>query len=1049
MPDNKEPPDSQILELTSFPVISLYKYNRLITLPGSIYKFKIPKKKFLKSIFQVYKSQPNFRKNLVLKKISIEGSSSNDDVSVISSSTMCNLLSFDHNYRIKGSNNKEELPLYMILIPNFLSPSIIDTTNNNASNANWFSGSVCEIVGCVIKDEDLVVSFKSIARSRVQINSALNFNDSLVHSDKTLIDIGAKNQNDENLKYLPGFLNDLHTIDLRITKFCANFKKSLNGKNHNDSLYLLSPLCNILYIDFTRPQFVKFWGLVLKYKDESYSKKNLSSVLEVIDLIITRLPTTQTQKYLMLQAFNINEKWATFHKIVGEDFVHTLQNIMDAVKYVETTYREKLTRLEKTRLIASQLKGLKICLDDVKGISHNAKPVRLVKFTTNSTNTSNNYNTRNPEKEEEENDDNDDNANDADNELHKFMKNVDRLGIHPDGIKLLQKDYRRLKRMNPQTAEYNQLRNYFDIIMDIPFGTNYYDSKVSGAKYELKFNLNKYKRQLDAAHYGLNQVKRRILEYLCIYQLTGNDKTSKHDETRPVILLLDGPPGVGKTSIGKSIANILGRKFQRISLGGIYNESEIRGHRRTYVGSMNGLIVNALRKSNCMNPVILLDEVDKVLSRKSGRGSSNVGSNGDPSAALLEVLDPEQNNSFIDHYVGFPIDLSQIVFICTSNDMHEIPAPLLDRMEVIELSGYTFDEKRNIGEKFLLPKQIKLNGLHRLNCKNGCTDNRAYVKLDCGSWEMLIYNYTREAGVRNLERKLATIVRYIIFQELVDNTQTSTKINKTVTITPKRLVQILGEPENINFLNQLVTKYDKNNGELLGVVNGLSYNNDGSGSVLVFEIVKTGENEGESGPTIFTTGNLGSILQESIDVGNSLIQSLLYNKSIPMEPFGSNYLNSKFHLHVPEGAISKDGPSAGMCITLGLLSHLLKKKVDRKICMTGEITLTGKILPIGGLKEKLYGASVNKMKIVMVPIDNKNDLKNLCRDNDWCAGTDILELQLIKKNLELDVFYISTIYDAIGIVWGKDIQIVTTGDNPIPKFTHIRPDSVTDNVSLL
>lgn len=476
----------------------------------------------------------------------------------------------------------------------------------------------------------------------------------------------------------------------------------------------------------------------------------------------------------------------------------------------------------------------------------------------------------------------------------------------------LKKELSRLKKMNDFSAEASVIRTYIDNILEIPW-----------EKQENKdIDIRKAEKILEDEHFGLKEVKDTILEYLSVNQLNKNN-----DKKMSTILCLVGPPGVGKTSLGESIANAMDRKFERISLGGVHDESEIRGHRRTYIGAMPGRIIEALKKVNVSNPVILLDEIDKL--------SSNF--KGDPAAALLEVLDPAQNKTFKDNYVDYEYDLSNAFFICTANDYSAIPAPLLDRMEVIHLDSYTILEKLNIAKKYLV-KQAKL--------ETSIKD----IKLSDSVLLEIINKYTSEAGVRNLKREIVKIFRKVAKLKLEEE-------NKVFSVTLKNLSKYLG-PEKY--------KKDKKSEEKLklGVVKGLAWTSVG-GTTLDVEAVKMA---GKG--LIQFTGKLGDVMKESAQVAYTFARANFENLGIKDEKF---YEKNDVHLHFPEGATPKDGPSAGITITTAIVSILSERKVRQDIAMTGEITITGSVLPVGGIKEKVLGAHRIGIKEVILPFDNKDD----------------------------------------------------------------------------
>jgi ATP-dependent Lon protease len=497
------------------------------------------------------------------------------------------------------------------------------------------------------------------------------------------------------------------------------------------------------------------------------------------------------------------------------------------------------------------------------------------------------------------------------NEVQELEQKINAAGMPKEAKEKATAELNKLKMMSPMSAEATVVRNYIDWLVKVPWKKR---TKV------LK-DLAKAEEVLNDDHYGLEKVKERILEYLAVQQ--------RVDKIKGPILCLVGPPGVGKTSLGQSIARATNRKFVRMSLGGVRDEAEIRGHRRTYIGSMPGKVVQNLSKTAVTNPLFLLDEIDKM----------SMDFRGDPSSALLEVLDPEQNNAFNDHYLEVDLDLSQVMFVCTANSLN-IPAPLLDRMEVIRLPGYTEDEKLNIAKKYLLPKQMTSNGL-----KDGELKVGEEVLLE------VIRQYTREAGVRSLEREIAKICRKAVREILTAKGKT-----KTVTVTPKTLEKYLGVPR---------FRYGKAEEEnRIGQVTGLAWTEVG-GELLTIEAA-TVPGKGK----LQHTGQLGEVMQESIQAAMTVVRSRAQN--LGLEP--DFYQKLDIHLHVPEGATPKDGPSAGIGMCTALVSALTKIPVKSDVAMTGEITLRGEVLPIGGLKEKLLAAHRGGITTVLIPVDNQKDL---------------------------------------------------------------------------
>jgi len=470
-------------------------------------------------------------------------------------------------------------------------------------------------------------------------------------------------------------------------------------------------------------------------------------------------------------------------------------------------------------------------------------------------------------------------------------------------------ELKKLKNMSPMSAEATVVRNYLDWMIDIPWFK----------KDQVNIDLNKALKTLDEDHFGLEKVKERIVEFLAVQK--------RMEKIKGPILCLVGPPGVGKTSLGKSIAKATNRQFVRMSLGGVRDEAEIRGHRRTYIGSLPGKIIQMMKKAGKKNPLILLDEIDKVGNDYRG----------DPSSALLEALDPEQNGSFNDHYLEVDYDLSDVMFVTTANTLNILP-PLLDRMEVIRIPGYTEDEKINISNKFLLPKQVKENGI-----KDG------EFEFSEGTIKKIIRNYTRESGVRNLEREISKVARKVV--------------KKVVNGEEKKVV--VNENNLSDFLGVKRFKYGELESEdKVGIVTGLAWTEFG-GEILKIETVHM---PGKGKMQI--TGKLGDVMQESVKAAKSFVRS----KSLEYGIIPPLFEKRDFHIHVPEGATPKDGPSAGIAMVTSIVSAITNNPVNREIAMTGEVTLTGQVLPIGGLKEKLLAAHRAKIKKVIIPKDNEKDL---------------------------------------------------------------------------
>lgn len=498
-------------------------------------------------------------------------------------------------------------------------------------------------------------------------------------------------------------------------------------------------------------------------------------------------------------------------------------------------------------------------------------------------------------------------------EIDEYKKQMSELDLPAEVVEKINKELDRLYKMPPMMAESAVIRNYIDVLLSLPWGKFTEDN----------FDLEVAAKVLDKDHYGLEKVKERILEYLAVRALTKQSKGP--------ILCLVGPPGVGKTSLAHSIARAIERNFTRVSLGGVRDEAEIRGHRRTYIGAMPGRIIHGMQTSGCMNPVFLLDEIDKMASDFRG----------DPASALLEVLDPEQNNTFSDHYIEFPFDLSHVFWIVTANTVETIPPALLDRMEVIQLTSYTEDEKVKIGELHLLPKERQAHGL------TAKTLNITETAL-----RRVIREYTREAGVRNLERKIAAICRKTAHRIV-------TKQVKSAKVTEKNLTKYLGP---VIFLESDLTAKAE-----IGICTGLAWTSVG-GELLKVEVLAT---NGKGG--LVLTGQLGDVMKESAQAGYTYIRSRAKELHLD-EKF---YETTDIHIHLPEGAIPKDGPSAGITMVTAMVSALTKRCIKAGIAMTGEITISGKVLPVGGIKEKMLAAHRYGVKTILLPEQNMQDLEEL------------------------------------------------------------------------
>ena len=498
-------------------------------------------------------------------------------------------------------------------------------------------------------------------------------------------------------------------------------------------------------------------------------------------------------------------------------------------------------------------------------------------------------------------------------EADEWLKKLDELKLDEKIDAKVRKEIKRFTKMAPSSAESAVIRNYVETIIELPW------DKAS----KVNINIAKAEKTLEQDHYGLKSVKERVLEYLAVIHLSKGIKGP--------ILCLVGPPGTGKTSVARSIAKATGREFIRMSLGGVRDEAEIRGHRRTYIGAIPGRIITSIKDSGVNNPLFLFDEIDKL----------GADYKGDPSSALLEVLDPEQNKTFTDHFLDIPFDLSKVLFVTTANSLDTIPRPLLDRMEVIQVSGYTEEEKLKISEKYLIPKQEKEHGLRR----NSLNISEKAIRD-------IINYYTRESGVRNLERRIADVCRKAAMQ-------TVTRGKKTYSVTPRNLDKYLGQRK---------FRYDiiEGAGEI-GVVNGMAWTAVGGETLSIETLILDGTGK------ISLTGKLGDVMQESAKTGLSYIRSIAKEFNIDDE----FYKNKDIHIHVPEGAVPKDGPSAGVTMFTSVVSALTKVAVRKDVAMTGEITLTGKVLPVGGIKEKVLAAYRAGIRTILLPKDNVKDLEEI------------------------------------------------------------------------
>ena len=589
---------------------------------------------------------------------------------------------------------------------------------------------------------------------------------------------------------------------------------------------------------------------------------NIDNVEELVEQIAVNIPLSYQNKQKILEALTLEERYEVLGAILGNEI-----EIMQIGRDLQKKVKARIDKNQREYILREQLKLIREELGE------------------------------------------DNTADDAE----EFKKKLQELQAGDEVKEKISKEIERFKNTNSNVSENAVLRGYIETMLALPWEKKSTDSD----------DLKEAWKVLQEGHYGLKDVKERVMEFLSVRKLTHKGKSP--------ILCLVGPPGTGKTSIARSIAEAMHKKYVRICLGGVRDEAEIRGHRKTYVGAMPGRITVALSQAGVSNPLMLLDEIDKTSSDYKG----------DTSAALLEVLDPEQNNHFNDHYVEVPQDLSEVLFIATANDMDGIPRPLLDRMEVIEISGYTENEKEHIAKDHLIPKQLEVNGIPE-----------GKLKIQTPALRKIITLYTREAGVRGLERKIGQICRKAA-REIMENDQ------KKVTVNSKNLENYLGKAR---YSYLMANKKDE-----VGIARGLAWTQVGGDTLQIEVNVMPGKGE------LVLTGQLGDVMKESAQAGISYIRSVADKYGIAPEFFQENDI----HVHIPEGAVPKDGPSAGITMATAMLSAIIGREVRADVAMTGEITLRGHVLPIGGLKEKLLAAKYAKIKQVLVPKDNKPDIQEM------------------------------------------------------------------------
>lgn len=609
---------------------------------------------------------------------------------------------------------------------------------------------------------------------------------------------------------------------------------------------------------------------------------NIDNVEELVEQIAVNIPLSYQNKQKILEALTLEERYEVLGAILGNEI-----EIMQIGRDLQKKVKARIDKNQREYILREQLKLIREELGE------------------------------------------DNTADDAE----EFKKKLQELQAGDEVKEKISKEIERFKNTNSNVSENAVLRGYIETMLALPWEKKSTDSD----------DLKEAWKVLQEGHYGLKDVKERVMEFLSVRKLTHKGKSP--------ILCLVGPPGTGKTSIARSIAEAMHKKYVRICLGGVRDEAEIRGHRKTYVGAMPGRITAALQQAGVSNPLMLLDEIDKTSSDYKG----------DTSAALLEVLDPEQNSRFMDHYIEVPQDLSEVLFIATANDVQGIPRPLLDRMELIEIVGYTENEKEHIAKEHLIPKQMEENGIEK-----------GKLTIQSAALKKIINNYTKEAGVRNLERTIGQICRKTARLIMEED-------KKKVTVTSKNLSDFLGK-EHFNYL--MANKKDE-----IGISRGLAWTQVGGDTLQIEVNVMPGKGE------LMLTGQLGDVMKESAQAGITYIRSIASDYKVEPEFFQENDI----HVHIPEGAVPKDGPSAGITMATAILSAIIKKPVRADLAMTGEITLRGRVLPIGGLKEKLLAAKYAKIKEVLVPAENKPDIQEL--DKEITDGLTITFVSSMKEVL--------------------------------------------------
>ena len=708
--------------------------------------------------------------------------------------------------------------------------------------------------------------------------------------------------------------------------FLVAQKSAADDDPDAEQIYEVGSLSNIL-------QLLKLPDGTIKVLVEGVKRARLIDFMEMDSMFVARAGALETEgldneeevEILSRSVMAQFEQYVKLHKKLPSELLSSLAGLDDPSRLADTIAAHASVKLEEKQIMLEQvnvrerLERLIQLLEKEIGLMQTEKRIRgRVKSQMEKSQREYYLNEQMKAIQKELGD-----MEEAPNEMEELARKIAKSGMPKETKKRAEAELNKLKMMPPMSAEATVVRNYVDWLVNVPWKKR---SKISR-------DIRQAEQILEEDHYGLEKVKQRILEYLAVQQ--------RVKQLKGPILCLVGPPGVGKTSLGRSMARATNRKFVRMSLGGVRDEAEIRGHRRTYIGSLPGKILQSMAKVGTKNPLMLLDEVDKMA----------MDFRGDPASALLEVLDPEQNHTFADHYLEVDYDLSEVMFVTTANSLN-IPAPLLDRMEVIRISGYTEDEKISIARKYLIPKQQERNGLESKE-----------IILGEGSIKEIIRYYTREAGVRNLEREIASICRKVVTQ-LLRKTDL-----KRMAVTPARLEKLIGVKK---FRYGRAEEEDR-----IGQVTGLAWTETGGDLLTVEAMVMPGKGEA------IRTGHLGDVMKESIEAARTVVRSRCAVLGIDAE----FYKEQDFHIHVPEGATPKDGPSAGVAMCTALVSALTGIPVRSNVAMTGEITLRGEVLPIGGLKEKLLAALRGGIKTVLIPSENERELVEIPRN--------------IKQNLDI------------------------------------------------